>query len=45
MVLRTKGNGALTKQMVKESFGMLMAMYMRGNGRKIKRMAMAFTFT
>jgi len=45
MVLDTRGNGVRTKQMVKESFGMLMATFMKVNGKMIKRMVTAFIFT
>lgn len=45
MVLDTRGNGVRTKQMVKESFGMLMVTFMKVNGKMIKRMVTAFIFT
>ena len=42
MVQDMKENGATTKQMDKESFGTLMAIFMRANGKTIKLRDMVF---
>jgi len=40
-----KESGVIIKQTVKESFGMLMEIFTKENGRMIKQMDLAFTLT
>jgi hypothetical protein len=43
MELNMKENGKMVKLVDKESFSILMEMYMRGNGQIIKQMATVYT--